>query len=50
MDTITIPRTQFEQMLEEMKFLRNSSLYKRLLAFEENITKGKKYTREDLGF
>ena len=50
MDTITIPRVEFEQIQEELRMLRKSSLYKRLLEFEENISKGKKYTRADLGF
>ncbi len=50
MDTITIPRIEFEQIQEELRVLRKSSLYKRLLEFEENISKGKKYTRTDLGF
>ena len=37
-------------MEEEIKVLRNSKIYKRLLEFEENITQGKKHTRKDLGF
>lgn len=50
METVTIPRAQFERMKEEIRILRSSKLYRRLLEFERNITKGKKYTREDLGF
>jgi hypothetical protein len=50
MDTITIPRVEFEQMRQELSVLRKSSLYKRLLEFEQNVSKGKKYTRADLGF
>ncbi len=50
METITIEKTKFERMKEELAILRNSGLYKRLLEFEENISKGKKYTRADLGF
>ncbi len=49
MDTVTIARDDFEQMQRELKTLRNSSLYKRLLEFEQNI-KIKKYTRDDVGF
>lgn len=49
MDTISISRTEYEQMKQEITTLRNSSLYKRLLEFEKNI-KVKKYTRKDLGF
>jgi len=50
METVTIPKIELEKMEEEIKVLRNSRLYKRLLEFEQNISKGKKYTREDLGF
>jgi hypothetical protein len=50
METITIPREQFEQMKREIIVLRSSKLYKRLLDFEENISKRKRFTREDLGF
>ena len=37
-------------MEEEIKVLRNSKIYIRLLEFEQNISKDKKYTRADLGF
>lgn len=47
METVTIPREEFETMKKELKVLRNSNLYKRLLEAETNI-KGKKYTRKDL--
>ncbi len=50
MDTVTVPRTEFEQMQNEIKVLRQSTIYKRLLEFEQNILKGKKFTRSDLGF
>ena len=50
MKTITIPKTKFEQMQRELEILRDSKLYKRLLEFEKNISEGKKFTREDLGF
>jgi len=50
MDTITIPRNEFESMKRELESFHQSKIYKRLLEFEENILKGKKYTRKDLGF
>ncbi len=50
METITVPKIKFEQMQEEIKTLRKSKLYQRLLQFEQNILQGKKYTRKDLGF
>jgi hypothetical protein len=50
METITLPKEQFERMKNEIILLRNSVLYKRLLEFEKNIFTGKKYSREDLGF
>ncbi len=50
METITVPKVEFEQLKEEIKILRNSKIYKRLLEFEQNIIKGKKFTRNDLGF
>jgi PHD/YefM family antitoxin component YafN of YafNO toxin-antitoxin module len=50
MDTVTIPKAEFEMMKQELKVLRNAKVYKRLLEFEHNIAKGKAYTRKDLGF
>ena len=50
MEMISLPKEKFEQMKREITFLRGSIIYKRLLEFEKNITKCKKYTREDLGF
>jgi len=50
MEMINLPKEKFEQMRQEIIFLRNSIIYKRLLEFEKNITKSKRYTREDLGF
>jgi len=49
MDTVTVPKEEFELMKQELETLRNSKIYKRLLEFEENI-KSERYTREDLGF
>lgn len=50
METITIPKKQFENMEMEISILRNSKIYKRLLEFEENISKGEKHSREELEF
>lgn len=50
METIEIPKRQFEQMKIEIETLRNSGIYIRLLEFEKNVSEGKKYTRKDLGF
>ena len=50
METVTILKEDFEQMISEIKILRNTRIYKRLLEFEKNISEGKKYTRKDLGF
>ncbi len=49
METISLPKEKFEQMKQEIIFLRNSPVYKRLLEFEKNIQK-RKFTRDDLGF
>jgi len=49
-DTVTVPRVEFEHMKQELDLLRGSKLYQRLLEFEENISKGKKFTRKNLGF
>ena len=49
METITIPKIEFERMKREIIVLRNSRLYLRLLEFDKNI-QIKKYTRTDLGF
>ena len=50
METITLPKEKFEQMKREIITLRDSSIYKRLLEFEKNISKGEKFNRKDLGF
>jgi len=49
MDTITISKTKYLQMKNEIKTLRNSSLYKKILRSKEELKK-KVYTRKDLGF
>ncbi len=49
-DVITIPKTEYLEMKNEIVTLRKTNLYKRLLEFEENISKGRTYTRKDLGF
>jgi hypothetical protein len=50
METITVRKSEFEQLHKELETLRNSGLYKRLLEFEKNISSSKKFTRADLGF
>ena len=50
METITLPRSELEQLHRELETLRNSGLYKRLLEFEKNISEGNRFTRADLGF
>jgi len=49
METVTIPKVQFDRMKEQIELFSNTKLYQRLLQFEQNISK-KKYTRKDLGF
>lgn len=48
--TITITRSEYTRMKQEIKLFRNIKLYKRLLEFENNLIKGDKYSRKDLGF
>ena len=55
METITIPRKELEQLKEdnmmltiEIKTLRNTHLYRRLIQCLENL-KHKEYTRKDVG-
>jgi PHD/YefM family antitoxin component YafN of YafNO toxin-antitoxin module len=50
METVTITREEYEQLKGEVETLRESKLYQRLLEFEQNISKGRKFTRRDLGF
>ena len=49
METITIPKQEYEQMIIEIDTLRRTDLYKRLLQFIQNI-QVKKYFRKDIGF
>ena len=49
METIILPKIEFERMKEQIELLTSTKIYKRLLQFEQNIQK-KKYTRKDLGF
>lgn len=48
METVILPKIEFQKMKEELTTLRNSRLYKRLLDFEQRIMQGKKYSRKDL--
>jgi PHD/YefM family antitoxin component YafN of YafNO toxin-antitoxin module len=47
METITIPKQEYELMKREIETLRNTALYKRVLEFEQNIAE-KKLTRKDI--
>jgi hypothetical protein len=49
-ETICVPKEEFKIMKEELRTLRETQICKRLLEFEQNISKGKKFTRADLGF
>ncbi len=49
METVTVPKKDFQQLVLELETLRRTDLYKRLLQFAQNIQK-KKFTRADLGF
>ncbi len=49
-DMISIPKEEYIQMRSELETLRHTKLYERLLQFIQNISTGKKYTREDIGF
>ncbi|MBI4139894.1 hypothetical protein HY483_02950 [Candidatus Woesearchaeota archaeon] len=50
METVTIPKEEFELMQQELETLRSNKIYQRLLEFEQNIANGKRFTRKDLGF
>ncbi len=50
METIILPKEEYEHLVQELESLRNTALYKRLLEFEKNVDEGKKFTRKDLGF
>ncbi|HZX33943.1 MAG TPA: hypothetical protein VFF09_01045 [archaeon] len=49
-ETVVVDREEFERLKTEVRALRNSGIYRRLLEFEENIAAGKKFYRKDLGF
>lgn len=49
METITISKSDYIKMKNEVKTLKNSKLYKKILKSKEELKK-KIYTREDLGF
>jgi len=43
MKSIKVPKYKFKQMKKELKILKDSNLYKRLLEFKININNGRKY-------
>jgi len=50
METVTITKEEYKSLKYEVRSLRNTMLYKRLLEFEKNIASGKNFYRKDLGF
>lgn len=49
-ETVTVPRVEFERTKQELELLKESRLYQRLLEFEENVSKGRKFGRKSLEF
>lgn len=49
MEHVIISKRKYLKMKNEIKTLRNSSLYKKILKSKEEIKK-RAYTRKDLGF
>ncbi len=49
-ETLLVSKSEYLKLKSENRVLRNTELYKRLLEFEQNISSGKVFTREDLGF
>lgn len=49
MEKVIVSKSKFQKMKNELRTLRNTSLYKRILKSKEEL-KNKVYTRKDLGF
>ena len=49
MESVTISKSKYLKMKSEIRTLRNSDLYKKVLRSKEELKK-KAYTRKDLGF
>jgi hypothetical protein len=49
MENVTIPKSEYLKMKSEIKTLRNSDLYKKVLKSKYELKK-KAYTRKNLGF
>jgi PHD/YefM family antitoxin component YafN of YafNO toxin-antitoxin module len=49
MENVIIPKSEYLKMKREIKTLRNSDLYKKIIKSKEELKK-KVYTRKDLGF
>ena len=50
METVTIPKEEYEGLKQEVRTLKNTQLYKELLAFQKSVAKNGEFTRQDLGF
>ena len=50
METVTIPRDEYDSLVRDSRMLQKSHLYQRLLEYEESLAENGEYTREDLGF
>ncbi len=49
-ETILVSKAEYTMLKEQVRMLKNSKLYKRLLEFEHNIANDRKFYRADLGF
>ncbi|GEM_PF-1233900 len=49
-ETMLISKDEYAALKRQVEMLKTSKLYKRLLEFEQNISKGRKFYRADLGF
>ena len=50
MEIVSLPKAEVEQMKAEIRTLRKTNLYLRLLEFEQNFAQGEKFKRKDVGF
>ena len=50
METVTIPKEEYERMKNALRIVRSMKLYTRLLEFEKNVENGEAYTRKAIGF
>jgi hypothetical protein len=50
MDTVTIPRDEYDSLVRDSKILKRSNLYQKVIDFENSIAENGEFTRKDLGF